>query len=131
MMKFSGNVGNEPMNKWLNFCGNLLHHLDTGIVFLLGINRLRCVTLQRRVCTSRHHHSNYDVITSPADDRQPRQTCLGRGMHCPSASSFIICYIMAVVWLNLFCLPVSRFAQDVMVQGTVSFHFLRLIFLMQ
>ena len=44
-----------------------------------GINRLRCATPQCTACTSRHHHSNYDVITSPA---------VGGGMHCPSASSF-------------------------------------------
>jgi len=31
-MKFSGKVGNLPMNKWLNFGGNLDHRLDTGIV---------------------------------------------------------------------------------------------------
>jgi len=44
------------------------------------INRLRCATLQCTACTSRHRHSNYDVITSPA---------VGRGMHCTSASSSI------------------------------------------
>jgi len=38
-----------------------------------GINWLRCATLQ-----CRHHHSNYDVIMSPA---------FGGGMHCPRASS--------------------------------------------
>jgi len=52
-----------------------------------GINRLRCTTLQCTACTSRHRHSNYDVIASPAHSRQPRQTCCGRGVHCPSASS--------------------------------------------
>jgi len=32
-MKFSGNVGSGPVNKCLNFGGNLDRHLDTGIVF--------------------------------------------------------------------------------------------------
>jgi len=32
-MKFSGKVGNGPVNKWLNSGGDLGHHLDTGIVF--------------------------------------------------------------------------------------------------
>jgi len=32
-MKFSGNVGNGPLNKWLNFGGDLGHRLDTGIIF--------------------------------------------------------------------------------------------------
>jgi len=31
-----------------------------------GVNRLPCVTLQCMACTSRHRHSNYDVITLPA-----------------------------------------------------------------
>jgi len=60
-----------------------------------GINRLRYVTLQCRACTSGHHHSNCDVITSPAYDRQPRQTCLGGGKHCSicptSCSSVYFC----------------------------------------
>jgi len=32
--------------------------------------------------------SNYYGIFSTAHDRQPRQTCLGGGVHCPDASSF-------------------------------------------
>ena len=32
-MKFSGKVGNGPLNKWLNFGGDPDRHLDTGIVF--------------------------------------------------------------------------------------------------
>jgi len=32
-MKFSGTVGNGPMNKCLNFDGGPDHHLDSGIVF--------------------------------------------------------------------------------------------------
>jgi len=32
-MKFSWKMGNEPVNKWLNFGSNPGHHLNTGIVF--------------------------------------------------------------------------------------------------
>jgi len=32
-MKFSGKVGNGPLNNWLNFGGDPDHRLDTGIVF--------------------------------------------------------------------------------------------------
>jgi len=32
-MKFSGTDGNGPLNKCLNFGGDLDHRLDTGIVF--------------------------------------------------------------------------------------------------
>jgi len=31
-MKFSGKVGNGPMNKWLNFADDPDHRLDKGIV---------------------------------------------------------------------------------------------------
>jgi len=34
-MKFSGKVGNGPVNKGLNFGGDPDHHLDTGIVFVI------------------------------------------------------------------------------------------------
>jgi len=64
------------MNKRLDFGGNPDHRLDCFPDSSLlgdtesGINRLRCAMLQCRGCTSRHRHSNYDVITSPAHDRQ-------------------------------------------------------------
>jgi len=32
-MKFSAKVGNEPVNKRLNFGGDTDHRLDTGIIF--------------------------------------------------------------------------------------------------
>jgi len=32
-VKFSGKVGNEPVNKWLNFGGDPGHRLDIGMVF--------------------------------------------------------------------------------------------------
>jgi len=79
-MKFSGKLGNiGPVNKRLNSGGNLICHLDTGIASWIrlllgdtesGIDWLRCVMLQCTACTSRHRHSNYDVITSPAHDRR-------------------------------------------------------------
>jgi len=34
-MKFSGKVGNGPMNDWLNFGGSSDYRLDTAIVFLI------------------------------------------------------------------------------------------------
>jgi len=39
-MKFSGKVGNGPVNKWLNFGGAPGRRLDTGIVFrIVSIGR--------------------------------------------------------------------------------------------
>jgi len=81
------------MNKWLNFgespSGYRDCFPDSSILgdTESGINRLRCATLQCRACTSKHRHNNYDLITSPTQDRQPWQTCLGGAMHCSSASS--------------------------------------------
>jgi len=49
-------------------------------------------------CTSRHRHSNYDAITSPA---------IGGGMHCPSASSSL--RYVAVGILDL--IPISALSQ--------------------
>ena len=46
--------------------------------------------------TVRHRHCNYDVITSPAHDRQRDwyrdigKTCRSGGMHCPGAYSLIL-----------------------------------------
>jgi len=102
-MKFSGKVGKEPVNNWLNFGGDPDHRLDTGIVFRIrhcweiGKAWLRC---------------SYDIITSMAHDsvtvtalhtatlhaacsvtgaryHETGKTGLGGGMHCPSPSSFL------------------------------------------
>ena len=66
-----------------------------------GINRLRCAMLQWWACTSRHHHSNYDVITSPA---------LAGGMHVCTVPVLVVliatwtwfCWSSSVSFLNLF-----------------------------
>ena len=88
-------TGFHLWNKWLNFGGDPDHHLDTGLFpdsSLLGDMESGIIRL---CCTSRHRHSNYDVITSPPRDRQrdwyrdTGKTCLGGGMHYPSASTVI------------------------------------------
>jgi len=66
-----------------------------------GVNRLRCATLQFTAYTSRHRHSKDDVIVTPAYDRQPRQTCLGGGMHCPSTSGYIYSFFGSVRQIQL------------------------------
>jgi len=76
-MKFLGNIGNGPMKKWSNFGGDPDHHLDTGIVF--------------RICHYREIWKalNWHESAAHADlpDGGTGKTCLGGGMHCPSASS--------------------------------------------
>jgi len=72
-----------------------------------GINRLRCATLQCTACPRRHRHSNYDITTSPAPDRQPRQTCIGGGMHCPSASSYRASYASGVLGVAILSVRLS------------------------
>jgi len=69
-MKFSGKDGNGPMNKWLNFGGDPDYRLDTGI-FLW-------------IC----HCWEIGKVVSPNGGTV--KTCLGGGMHCPSASSLRI-----------------------------------------
>ena len=57
-----------------------------------GINWLHSATLQCRACSSRHRHSSYDIITSPAHDRQPRH-----GSHALAE----VCTVPALLVLNL------------------------------
>jgi len=87
-----------PVNKWLHFGGDPDHRLDTGIVFRIchyweirsGINRVPTALCEAAV----RRHINYNVITPPAHDTQPRKTWLGGGIHCPSASSsWVVCRI--------------------------------------
>jgi len=80
-MKFSGKDGNRPMNKRLNFSGDLDHRLDTGIVFRI-----------------RHYREIWKVVNSyksaahtDSPDGSTDTTCLGGGMHCPSASGCYCC----------------------------------------
>jgi len=70
-MKFSGNVGNGPMNKRLNFGGEMNHCLDIGIVFRIRHYweiRNQPTALRDAGVQGKH------IITSPARDRQPRQS---------------------------------------------------------
>ena len=76
-MKFSGKVGNGSLNKWLNFGANPDHRLDTEIVF-----RIRHYWEIRKVVNG---HKSAAHTDSP--DTGTGKTCLGGGMHCPSAFS--------------------------------------------
>jgi len=79
-MKFSRKVGNGPLNSWLNFGGDPGHCLDSDIVFRI------CNGWEIRKVVNGHSFST-------------NKTCLGRGLHCPSASSYWIClsYIFSVI----------------------------------
>jgi len=65
------------MNKLLNFGGDPDHRMDTGIVF-----RIRHYWEIRKVVNGYKSAAHTD---SP--DGGTSKTCLGGGMHCPSASS--------------------------------------------
>jgi len=75
-IKFSGKIGNGPMNKWLNFGGDLDHRLDTGIVLPI---RHYCEI--RKVANGHKSVDHTDLLDSGTG-----KTCPGGGMHCPSAS---------------------------------------------
>jgi len=77
-MKFSGKVGNGPMNKRLNFDGDPDHCLDTGIIFLI-----RHYWEIRKVVNG---HKSATHTDSP--DGSTDKTCVGGGMYCPTASMF-------------------------------------------
>jgi len=72
-MKFSGKVGNWQKNKRLNFGGDPDHRLDTRIIF-------------REIQKVVNGHKSAAHTDSP--DGGTGKTCLGGGIHCPSASSF-------------------------------------------
>jgi len=76
-VKFSGNVGNGPVNKCLNFGGDANHRLDTGIVF-----RIRQYWDILKVVNG---HKSAAHTDSP--DGGTSKTCIGGGMHCARASS--------------------------------------------
>jgi len=77
-MKFLGKVGNGPLNKWLNFGGDLGHRMDTGIVFWI-----RHYWEIQKVVKGHKSAAHTDLPHSSTD-----KTCLGRDMHCPNASSY-------------------------------------------
>jgi len=76
-MKLSGKVSNGPVNKQLNFSGDPDHCLDTGIVF-----RIRHYWEIRKVVNGHKSAVHIDLT-----DGGTGKTCLGGGLHCPSASS--------------------------------------------
>ena len=78
-MKFSEKVGNGPVNKRLNFGGDPFHRLDIRLAF-----RIHHYWDIREVVNG---HKSAARTDSP--DGGTGKTCLGGGMHCPSASSFI------------------------------------------
>ena len=79
-MKFLGMVGSGPVKKQLNCDNDPDHHLDTGIVF--GIREDWEI---RKVVNG---HKSAAHTDSP--DGGTGKTCLGGGMHCPSAFSCVV-----------------------------------------
>jgi len=76
-MKLSGNVGNGPMNKRLNFGGDPDHYLDTRIVSQI------CHYWEIQNVVNGHKSAAH----TDSIDGSTGKTCLGGAMHCPSASS--------------------------------------------
>ena len=76
-MKFSGKVGNGPMNKFLNFGGN--PNQKSGYISGYGI---------------RNPETDPTTDQGPDPYRDTGKTCLGGGMHCPGASGSFIYFLM-------------------------------------
>jgi len=108
-MRFSGKVGSEQMVKFWWQSGSTSGYRDCFPDSSLlgdtesGINRQRCTTLQCRACTSRHRHSNDDVITSPAHDRQPRQPVMVNDMATLVRHALAeVCTVPVLLFVNNF-----------------------------
>jgi len=104
-MKFSEKFGNGAMNKWLNFGGNPNHRLDTVIVFRI---RRYCWEIRKVV----NGHKSAGHTNSPGGGTG--KTCLGGGMHRPSASSCTVVWSSdgqtgRLIWSVVMELRVQRF----------------------
>ena len=77
-MKFSGKVGNGPMNKCLNIGGDPDHRLDTGNIF-----RIRHYWEMRKVVIKGYKY----IVHTDSPDGCTSKTCLGGCRQCTSASS--------------------------------------------
>jgi len=86
-MKLSWTIGNGPANKCLNFSGDPDNRLDTRIVFRIS----HYSEIQKVI----NRHKSAAHTESP--DGSTGKTCLGEGMHCPSASS---CQVFRKVTLH-------------------------------
>jgi len=91
--------GNEQTIKFRWWSGSSSGYGDCFLdSSLLGhtesrIKRLCCAMLQCWACTSRHRHSNYDVITSPA---------FGRCMHCPNGDILWCSVCLSLTFVTFF-----------------------------
>jgi len=67
-MKFSGKVGNGPLNNWLNFGGDPDHRLNTGIVFRIHhyweIAKAVSTDCAERCCSARHTPAGIAIATT-------------------------------------------------------------------
>jgi len=106
-MKFSATIGNEPMNKWLNFDGDPDHHLDTRIVFRIrhyweiSVRKLLTdINLLLHPVIHSHRFARWRDWY-----RDTGKTYLGGGMQCPSVSSWYY-FTLSSFTAGLFCMCV-------------------------
>jgi len=73
-MKYSGKVGKEPVNKFLNFGDDPDHCLDTGIVFRIRREMMRKVVsadCAARRCSGRHALAGVAIATMTSLRNEP------------------------------------------------------------
>jgi len=83
-MKFSWKVSNGPLNKWLNFSGDPVHRLDTGIFFRIRhyceIRKVVTTECAARRCSAGHALAGIAIATMaslrhrPTRDSHDRRT---------------------------------------------------------
>jgi len=78
-IKFSGKIGNGPMNEWLNFGGDPVHGLDIRIVFRIRhyweIRKSVSTDCAARHCNAGHALAGIAIATMTSLRHRPTTDC--------------------------------------------------------
>jgi len=101
-MKFFGKVGNGPVNKWLNFGGDPVHRLDTGIIFRIRhfweIRKVVSTDCAARRCSAGHAPAGIAIAVCKTVRPMPS----GRCPLCPVCVSETLVYCSQTVgWIKM------------------------------
>ena len=88
-MKFSGKVGNGPVNKCLNFGGDPRHRLDTGIVSGREIRKMVSTDCAARRCSEGHALAGITIAT-PTSLRHRHWRALSRCFEMIQSRSYTL-----------------------------------------
>ena len=96
-MKFSGKVGNGPVNKCLNFGGNPVRHLNTGIVFRIRHNwemrKVASINCTARRCSAGHALAGVAIATMTSLRHRPTTDIRDRRVLAEVCTSLLLLVI--------------------------------------